>query len=121
MGRSRTRRGGWGGLKASFKGTFVEKRPPQAASRRGEALLTVCGRPEGAQPGVGVGALTFPAGLHQAVPLPAAVTQQGEGRSAAAGGGARGAHVQQLIPGLQARAALQDGVWERGRVSTRLV
>lgn len=74
----------------------------------------------GCAPRVG-GQLTFSAGLHQAVPLPTAVTQQGEGGFTVAHHVAWGAHVQQLIPHLQARAALQDGVWERRRVSTRLL
>lgn len=69
----------------------------------------------------GPGRLTFPAGLHQAVPLPTAVAQQGEGALSVARDVARGAHVQQLIPHLQAGASLQDGVWERRRVSTRLL
>lgn len=43
------------------------------------------------------GWLTFPAGLHQAVPLPTAVTQQGEGAFTVACDVARGTHVQQLI------------------------
>lgn len=64
---------------------------------------------------------TFPAGLHQAVPLPAAVAQQGEGAFAVARDVARGTHVQQLVPHLQAGASLQDGVRERRRVSARLL
>lgn len=67
------------------------------------------------------GWLTFPAGLHQAVPLTTAVTQQGEGTFTVACDVARGTHVQQLIPHLQAGASLQDGVWERRRVSTWLL
>ena len=80
------------------------------------ALLTVCGRRAGAG-----GQLTFPAGLHQAVPLPTAVAQQGEGGFVVARDMARGAHIQQLVSHLQACAALQDGVWERRWVSTRLI
>lgn len=75
----------------------------------------------GGQVEAGSPRLTFPTGLDKAIPLPAAVTQQGEGRFAPAGHMARGAHVQQLIPHLQAGASLQDGVWERGWVSTRLL
>ena len=67
------------------------------------------------------GRLTSPTGLHQAVPLPTAVTQQGEGTFSVARDVAWGAHVQQLIPHLQAGASLQDGVWERRRVAARLL
>lgn len=95
----------------------MEKSPPQATSRSGAAWLTVCGQVEVAQPG----RLTFPAGLHLAVPLPTAVTQQGEGGFSMARDVARGTHIQQLIPHLQAGASLQDGVWERRRVSARLL
>lgn len=84
----------------------------------GKGLTVLCSPGQG---GGGRAGLTSPAGLHQAVPLPAAVAQQGEGALAVARDVARGAHVQQLVPHLQARAPLQDGVWERGRVSTRLL
>lgn len=103
---------------------------------QGEGLRAPCQRDlSGDQPltggsaqGVGAGGggpaqgrLTSPTGLHQAVPLPAAVAQQGKGAFAVARDVARGTHVQQLISHLQAGASLQDGVWERRRVSTRLL
>ena len=56
--------------------------------------------------------LTFPAGLHQSVPLPTAVAQQGKGRFPMAWDGPWCTQVQQLIPHLQASATLEDGVWE---------
>lgn len=67
------------------------------------------------------GWLTFPAGLHQAVPLPTTVTQQGKGAFTVAHDMARGTHVQQLIPHLQAGMSLQDGVWEWRWISTWLL
>lgn len=54
--------------------------------------------------------LTCPAGLHQAEPLSAAVTQQGEGGVVLARCLTWGAHVQQLVPHLQAAAPLQGGM-----------
>lgn len=92
-----------------FKGPFAETPSRDARSGREGRRRA---RPR---------ALTFAAGLHQAVPLPTAVTQQGEGAVAVARDVAWGAHVQQLVPHLQAGASLQDGVREGGWVSTRLL
>lgn len=68
-----------------------------------------------------LGELTFDTGLDLPVPLSAAVAEQRERRLLVAHDVPRGTNVQQLVPHLKARVAVQDGVGEGRWVPTGLV